>query len=152
MAACTPSIPIFLGRPLFLLPHGIHSIINFGILTSGVLLTWPYHCSLFLSMMSVMSGFPFSIKEGYLQLRTLIGNLLLLHLHSALHLLWHHMVFAQNDIFIGWLFIQRKWERTSNLIPLAWSTHFSRLSTRSCAVHWSKHVFSFLLLCTHNEY
>jgi hypothetical protein len=35
MAACTPSIHIFLGRPLFLL-------------SSGILLTWPYHCSLFL--------------------------------------------------------------------------------------------------------
>jgi hypothetical protein len=35
MATCTPSIHVFLGRPLFLLPSGIHSIINFGILSSG---------------------------------------------------------------------------------------------------------------------
>jgi hypothetical protein len=35
----------FLGRPLFLLSRGIHSIINFGILSSGILLTWPYHCT-----------------------------------------------------------------------------------------------------------
>ena len=42
MAACTPSIHVFLGRPLFLLSHGIQSIINFGILSSGILLTWPY--------------------------------------------------------------------------------------------------------------
>jgi hypothetical protein len=30
MAARTPSIRVFLGRPLFLLSPGIHSIINFG--------------------------------------------------------------------------------------------------------------------------
>ena len=60
MAACTPSIHDFLGRPLFLLSRGIHSVIHFGILSSGILLTWPYHCSHFLSMMSVLSGFPFS--------------------------------------------------------------------------------------------
>ena len=42
MAACTPSIHVSLGRPLFLLSSGIHSIINFGILSSGILLTWPY--------------------------------------------------------------------------------------------------------------
>ena len=30
MAARTPSIHVFLGRPLFLLSPGIHSIINFG--------------------------------------------------------------------------------------------------------------------------
>ena len=57
MAACTLSIHIFLGRPLFILSSGTHSIINFGILSSGILLTWPYHCSLFFS---VMSSFPFS--------------------------------------------------------------------------------------------
>ena len=45
---------------LFLLSSGIHSIINFGILSSGIILTWPYHCSLFFSMMSMMSGFPFT--------------------------------------------------------------------------------------------
>jgi hypothetical protein len=28
MAACSPSIHVFLGHPLFLLSHGIHSIIN----------------------------------------------------------------------------------------------------------------------------
>ena len=42
MAACPPSIHVFLGRPLFLLSSGIHSIINFGILSSGILLTWPF--------------------------------------------------------------------------------------------------------------
>jgi hypothetical protein len=31
----TPSIHIFLGRPLSVLPFGIHSIINFVILSSG---------------------------------------------------------------------------------------------------------------------
>ena len=60
MAPCTPSIYVFLGRPLFLLSHGIHSIINFGILSSGILLTWPYHCSLFFCTMSMVSGFPFT--------------------------------------------------------------------------------------------
>ena len=30
MAACTPSLHVFLGRPLFLLSIGVHSIINFG--------------------------------------------------------------------------------------------------------------------------
>ena len=60
MAACTPSIHVFLGRPLVLLSRGIQSIINFGILSSGILLTWPYHCSLFCSMISIMSGFPFT--------------------------------------------------------------------------------------------
>ena len=47
MAACTPSISVFLGRLHFLLSRGIHSIINFGILSSGILLTWSYRCSLF---------------------------------------------------------------------------------------------------------
>jgi len=60
MAAYTPSIHVFLGRPLFLLSSGIHSIINFGILSSGILLTWPYHCSLFFCMMSMMSSCPFT--------------------------------------------------------------------------------------------
>ena len=60
MAACTPSIHVFLGRPLFLLSVGVHSIINFGILYSGILLTWPYHCNLFFSVMSMMSCFPFT--------------------------------------------------------------------------------------------
>ena len=60
MAACTASIHVFLGRPLFLLSSGIHSIINFGIPSSGILLTWPYHCSPFFSMLSMMSGFPFT--------------------------------------------------------------------------------------------
>ena len=35
MAACTTSIHVFLGRPLFLLSSGTHSLINFGILSSG---------------------------------------------------------------------------------------------------------------------
>jgi len=47
IAACTPSIHIFLGRPLFLL-------------SCGILLMWPYLCSLFFSMMSMMSSFPFT--------------------------------------------------------------------------------------------
>jgi hypothetical protein len=34
MAACTPFTHVFLGFPLFLLSSGIHSIINFGILSS----------------------------------------------------------------------------------------------------------------------
>ena len=58
MAACTPSIHVFfLGRPRCLLSRGIQSIINFSILSSGILLTWPYHCSLFCSM---ISGFLFT--------------------------------------------------------------------------------------------
>ena len=60
MAARTPSIHVFLGRPLFLLSPGIHSIINFGSLSSCILLMWPYHWSLFLSMMSIMPGFSFT--------------------------------------------------------------------------------------------
>ena len=54
MAVCTPSIHILLGRPLFLLSRGIQSIINFGILSSGILLTWPFHCSLFRSMITII--------------------------------------------------------------------------------------------------
>ena len=46
MAARTPSIHVFLGRPLFLLSPGIHSIINFGSLSSCILLTCPYHITL----------------------------------------------------------------------------------------------------------
>ena len=60
MAARTPSIHVFLGRPLFLLTPGIHSIINFGSLSSCILLMWPYHWSLFLSVMSIISGFYFT--------------------------------------------------------------------------------------------
>ena len=59
VAACTPSIHVFLGRSLFLLSRGIQSIINFGIQSSGILLTWPYHCSLFCSIISMTSGFLF---------------------------------------------------------------------------------------------
>jgi hypothetical protein len=60
MAVCTPSIHILLGRPLFLLSRGIQTIINFGILSSGILLTWPYYCSIFCSMISIISVFPFT--------------------------------------------------------------------------------------------
>ena len=60
MVAYTPSIHVLLGRPLFLLSGGIHSIINFGSLSSGILLMCPYHCSLFFSIVSMMSGFPFT--------------------------------------------------------------------------------------------
>jgi hypothetical protein len=35
MAACTSSIHVFLGRPLFRLSSGTHSKINFGIHSSG---------------------------------------------------------------------------------------------------------------------
>ena len=66
MAACTPSIHVFLGRPLFLLSSGIHSIINFGSLSSCILLTCPYHRSLFLSIMSIMSGSSFRQKLLFL--------------------------------------------------------------------------------------
>ena len=38
MAAFTPSIQVFLGRPLFLLSRGIQSINNFGILSHAKLL------------------------------------------------------------------------------------------------------------------
>ena len=60
MAACTTPIHVSLGRPLFLLSIGVNSVTNFGILSSGILLTWPYHCNLFFSMMSMMSCFPFT--------------------------------------------------------------------------------------------
>jgi len=60
MAPGTPSTHVYLGRPLYLLSPGIHSIINFGNLSSSILLTWPYHWSLFLSMMSIISGFSFN--------------------------------------------------------------------------------------------
>ena len=60
MVACTPSIHVFLERLLFLLSRCTHSIINFGILSSGIFLTWPYHCTLFLFVMSMTSGFPFT--------------------------------------------------------------------------------------------
>ena len=48
---------------LFFFPPLVHSIINFGILSSGILLTWPYHCSLFFSM---MSGFPFILIISFI--------------------------------------------------------------------------------------
>jgi hypothetical protein len=53
MAAFTPFIHGFLGHRLFLL-------------SSGILLTWPYHCSLFLSVMSMMSGFPFTPISSFI--------------------------------------------------------------------------------------
>ena len=65
-AARTPSIHVFLGRPLFLLSPGIQSIINFGSLSSCILLTWSYHWSLFLSMMSIMSGFSFTPNISFI--------------------------------------------------------------------------------------
>jgi Zn-finger protein len=43
MAACTPSIHVFLGRSLFRLSSGTHSKINFGIHFSGIFMMWPYH-------------------------------------------------------------------------------------------------------------
>ena len=60
MAACNSSIHVFLGRPLFLLSRGTQSIINFGNISSGILLMWPYHCSLLCSMIPMMSGFHFT--------------------------------------------------------------------------------------------
>jgi len=47
MAACTSSIHVFLGHPHSLLSRGIQSIINFGILSSGILLTWPYRSRIY---------------------------------------------------------------------------------------------------------
>ena len=44
MAARTP-IHVFLGRPVFLLFPGIHSITHFGSLSSCILLMWPCHWS-----------------------------------------------------------------------------------------------------------
>jgi hypothetical protein len=49
MAACTPPIHVCL-CPLLRLSSGTHPKINFGIFSSGILLTWPYHCSIFFSM------------------------------------------------------------------------------------------------------
>ena len=43
---------LFLRRPLFLLSRGIQFIINFGILSSGILLKWPYSCSLVCSIIT----------------------------------------------------------------------------------------------------
>jgi len=91
MAARTPSIHVFLGRPLFLLSPGIHSIINFGSLLSCILLTWPYHCSLFLYMMSIMSGFSFTpmmnlqtkkLPNKYATFKTKMKQIWQLHLPS----------------------------------------------------------------------
>jgi hypothetical protein len=65
MAARTNSIHVFLGCPLFLLSLGIHSIINFGSLSSCILLTRPYHWSLFLSMMSIRSGLLFHSHDEF---------------------------------------------------------------------------------------
>ena len=76
MAARTPSIHVFLGRPLFLLSPGIHSIINSGSLSSCILLTWPYHWSLFLSMISTMSGFSFNPIISFICSFFISGNLL----------------------------------------------------------------------------
>ena len=76
LAAYTPSIHVFLGRPLLFLSHGIHSIINFDIISSGILFTWPYpkvriqlldrhHCVL------QLIDWQFSLKLSVLFLRCL---------------------------------------------------------------------------------
>ena len=52
MAAFIPSIHVILGRPLFLLSRGIQSIINFAVLSSGILLTWPNRCRIFCCIIS----------------------------------------------------------------------------------------------------
>ena len=80
MAACTPSVHVFLGSPLFLLSCGILSIINFGILSSGILLTCPYHCSLFFSMMSMMHN----LSLVYLSMSTCFGRLCAHHQEKQL--------------------------------------------------------------------
>ena len=59
MAALLLPSTFFLDVLFFLLSGGIHSIISFGSLSSGILLTCPYHCSLFFCVVSMMSGFPF---------------------------------------------------------------------------------------------
>jgi len=46
MAARTPSIHVFLGRPLFRLSPGIHSIINFGSPASLITLQYVLHLPL----------------------------------------------------------------------------------------------------------
>ena len=83
MAARTPSIHVFHGRPLFLLSPGIHSIINFGSLSSCILLMWPYYWSLFLLSFPFLS-FPF-LSFPFLSfplIHSAIGFLPLLSLYS----------------------------------------------------------------------
>ena len=75
MAACTPSIHVLLGRPLFLLSSGIHSIINFASLSSCILLTCPYRWSLFLSIMSIMSGSSFTSIISFICSFVILSNL-----------------------------------------------------------------------------
>jgi len=60
--------PRFFRRLLFLLSPGIHFIINFDILSSCILLMWPYHWSLFLPMMSIISGLIYLLTNFSTQL------------------------------------------------------------------------------------
>ena len=70
MAACTPSIHVFLGRPLFLLSSGIHSIFNFGSLSACFLLTHPLSSLLFFPTDTQLDCskrmFKFTLKCSYM--------------------------------------------------------------------------------------
>ena len=77
MTACTPSIHVFLGRPLFLLSRGIQSIINFGILSSGILVSQPKRKNNFSNIIEILvtwAGHVARMGEERGMYRVLVGK------------------------------------------------------------------------------
>jgi hypothetical protein len=67
------SIHLVLGLPLGLLPLNFVSSVLFGILSSAMRMTWPYHFSLFISMSYFMSStFSCSLMSSFLILSLLV--------------------------------------------------------------------------------
>jgi len=77
MAACTPFNHVFLGRPLFLLSRGIQSIINFGILSSGILVSQPKRKNNFSNIIEILvtwAGHVARMGEERVMYRVLVGK------------------------------------------------------------------------------
>ena len=57
ISTCMFSLQVLLGLPLFLLLSGTQSSILIGHRCAGILWTWPYHMSLFILIVSMISFF-----------------------------------------------------------------------------------------------
>jgi len=92
MTARTPSIHVFLGLPLFLLSPGIHSIINFGSLSSCILLSLsfpfiPYYL-FFIRCFLFFFAFFFILSFNFICFTTMMFSFQLVFLPSLATLIY----------------------------------------------------------------